>query len=209
MIILPAMRDAQAASWHGLMDVYEHLSTGWTLIGGQMVHLHCAERGSFPPRPTDDIDAVIDVRAEPLMLNRFTDTLTNIGFAPDRISADGLQHRWRRDKAQLDVLLPDGIGDVPLPGPASLAAPRCRHPAAPRHYTAANPSRSPSKVAPGPFSAQPLSVHSSRRLQRTPAPATQLANATAMTSPLSLASSPPPTSGRKRSARRTDDDFPT
>lgn len=111
MIILPAMSDAQAASWHGLMDVYEHLSTGWTLIGGQMVHLHCAERGSFPPRPTDDIDAVIDVRAEPLMLNRFTDTLTDIGFAPDRISADGLQHRWRRDKAQLDVLLPDGIGE--------------------------------------------------------------------------------------------------
>lgn len=111
MIVLPAMSDAQAASWHGLMEVYEHLPTGWTMIGGQMVHLHCAERGSFPPRPTDDIDAVIDVRAEPLMLNRFTETLTTIGFTADGISGDGLQHRWRRGKAQLDVLLPDGIGE--------------------------------------------------------------------------------------------------
>lgn len=111
MIVLPPMSDAQAASWHGLMDVYQQLCAGWTMIGGQMVHLHCAERGSLPPRPTDDVDAVIDVRAEPTMLNRFTEILTAIGFAPDGISGDGLQHRWRRGNAQLDVLLPDGIGE--------------------------------------------------------------------------------------------------
>ena len=46
MIVLPPMSVAQTASWHALLDVYERLPAGWTLIGGQMVHLHCAERGS-------------------------------------------------------------------------------------------------------------------------------------------------------------------
>jgi hypothetical protein len=45
------------------MDLHERLDHGWTLIGGQMVHLHCAEHGYDPPRPTDDVDTVIDVRA--------------------------------------------------------------------------------------------------------------------------------------------------
>jgi hypothetical protein len=26
----------------GVLDLYDHLSEGWTLIGGQLVHLHCA-----------------------------------------------------------------------------------------------------------------------------------------------------------------------
>jgi hypothetical protein len=28
-----------------VLDLYDRLSDGWTLIGGQLVHLHCAERG--------------------------------------------------------------------------------------------------------------------------------------------------------------------
>lgn len=55
--------------------------------------------------------------------SRVTDTLTNIGFAPDGISADGLQHRWRRDKAQLDVLLPDGIGERAASRPGVTGSP--------------------------------------------------------------------------------------
>ena len=53
---------------------------------------------------------VIDVRADPNLLNRFTRTLTDIGFLADGISADGNQHRWTRGPASLDVLLPEGIG---------------------------------------------------------------------------------------------------
>jgi hypothetical protein len=34
-----------------------------------MVHLHCAEHGYDPPRPTDDVDTVIDVRADPGLLH--------------------------------------------------------------------------------------------------------------------------------------------
>ena len=29
---------------------------------------------------------------------------------PD-ISADGVQHRWRRDRAQIDVIIPEGVGE--------------------------------------------------------------------------------------------------
>jgi hypothetical protein len=111
MIVLPAMPSEQTASWLGLLDLHERLPEGWTLIGGQLVHLHCAERGQFPVRPTNDADTVIDVRADPTMLATFTKTLTDLGFESAGISAEGLQHRWIRDDASIDVLLPDGIGE--------------------------------------------------------------------------------------------------
>lgn len=111
MIVLPAMPPEQTASWLGLLDLHERLAEGWTLIGGQLVHLHCAERGQFPVRPTNDADTVIDVRAAPTMLATFTKTLTDLGFESAGISAEGLQHRWIRGDASIDVLLPDGIGE--------------------------------------------------------------------------------------------------
>jgi hypothetical protein len=111
MIVMPPMSAAQAASWHGVMDLHERLDHGWTLVGGQLVHLHCAERDYTPTRPTDDIDTVIDVRAETAMLQIFTTTLTDLGFTTGGISAEGVQHRWVRGEAVLDVLLPDGIGE--------------------------------------------------------------------------------------------------
>ena len=111
MIELPAMPLEQTASWIGLLDLHEQLDNGWTLVGGQLVHLHCAERGRFPIRPTTDADTVIDVRADPKMLARFTKALTDLGFASAGLSAEGLQHRWVRGSASIDVLLPDGIGE--------------------------------------------------------------------------------------------------
>lgn len=107
---MPVMSAEQAASWHGLMDLQEKVPTGWTLVGGQLVHLHCAERGERPQRPTDDIDTVVDVRAASEMLAIFTQALLDLNFEPGT-SGWGLQHRWHRGDAQIDVLLPDGIGD--------------------------------------------------------------------------------------------------
>ena len=40
-IVMPSMSPAQEASWQALLDLYEAFPNGWTLIGGQMVHLHC------------------------------------------------------------------------------------------------------------------------------------------------------------------------
>lgn len=36
------MTEAQAASWHAMMDLYTKVPEHRTLIGGQLVHLHCA-----------------------------------------------------------------------------------------------------------------------------------------------------------------------
>lgn len=114
MIALPAMSRDQSLAWHAVLDVAEQLPTLWTLVGGQMVHLHCLERGVSPQRPTDDADAVIDIRAEPRALEIFTAVLADLGFGP-LTSGDGLQHRWLKRAgdgvAQIDVLLPDGIGE--------------------------------------------------------------------------------------------------
>lgn len=106
---MPVMNEAQTQAWHAVMDLYERISSDWTLIGGQLVHLHCAERGASPNRPTNDVDAVVDIRAHLRMLMAFTGALKDLGFAPD-ISGDGIQHRWRRDQAQVDVLIPEGVG---------------------------------------------------------------------------------------------------
>lgn len=111
MISLPDMPKEQTASWLALLELYETLTTHWTLIGGQLVHLHCAERGRFPERPTNDADTVIDVRANPTFLRTFTQALEDIGFRSAGVSADGRQHRWRRGDASIDVLLPEGVGE--------------------------------------------------------------------------------------------------
>lgn len=111
MIVLPVMPEEQTASWLGVLDLYDVLPEGWTLIGGQLVHLHCAERGRFSERPTNDADAVVDVRADPTILNTFTQALEDLGFASAGVSVEGRQHRWRRGKASIDVLLPEGIGE--------------------------------------------------------------------------------------------------
>lgn len=110
-VLLPAMGAAQAASWHALLDLYERMPVGWTLVGGQLVHLHCAERDYATPRSTNDADMVLDVRANPGILLDVTTTLASLDFEADGISAEGTQHRWVRGDAQIDILLPDGIGE--------------------------------------------------------------------------------------------------
>jgi len=36
--------------------------------------------------------------------------MQELGFTPET-SGDGIQHRWRRDLAQIDVLIPEGVGE--------------------------------------------------------------------------------------------------
>jgi hypothetical protein len=75
-----------------------------------MVQLTCLERGFAPNRPTDDGDVALDVRARPTILKDFTEALTSIGFEADGTSPEGHQHRWVRNEAAIDVLLPRGVG---------------------------------------------------------------------------------------------------
>lgn len=104
------MTDAQIASWHALMDLHESLPGRWTIVGGQMVHLHCAEREVFPVRTTDDADALLDAKAHPSILEDFTAGLVDAGFKPVA-SGGGHQHRWRKGDAPIDVLISNRLGE--------------------------------------------------------------------------------------------------
>jgi hypothetical protein len=112
-ISLPEMPPAQTASWLGLFDLADRMSEGWTLVGGQMVQLHCFERGFPPVRTTTDVDAVLHVREHPLALSSVTQTLADIGFTTDlAMSVEGTNHRWRRGEAVIDILIPRHLGPV-------------------------------------------------------------------------------------------------
>ncbi len=108
---MPAMVPAQEAGWIALIEIASLMPTGWTLVGGQMVHLHCIERGQTPVRATIDLDAILDVRARPNALHDFTEVLTRLGFVSAGVSPSGHQHRWVRGAAQIDVLIPRHLGE--------------------------------------------------------------------------------------------------
>lgn len=110
-VVLPPMADAQAEGWSAILDLHETCPTGWTLVGGQMVHLHCAERRAPVMRPTDDLDLVLDVRAEPAALLSVTTALVERGFSSQGETWNGHHHRWVRGQASIDVLIPRWLGE--------------------------------------------------------------------------------------------------
>jgi hypothetical protein len=112
-IELPELTSRQYQSWVGLLELANKLPTGWTLIGGQLVQLHCWENDKSPARITTDIDTVLNVVSNPDILNTFTGILKEIGFIPSTSPA-GLQYKWIRDLAEIDVLLMDNIGEQSL-----------------------------------------------------------------------------------------------
>ncbi|MHB1128652.1 MAG: hypothetical protein ACYC06_01195 [Ilumatobacteraceae bacterium] len=110
-VLLPILPTAQSESWTGLLDLADRIPDGWALIGGQMVHLHCWERNTTPNRPTDDLDAVLDIRTMPTMLENITQVLVEIGFSSEGKSPEGHEHRWVRGNAVIDLLIADGLGE--------------------------------------------------------------------------------------------------
>lgn len=110
-IQLPAMTESQLAAWQALIALAEAVPRGWCLVGGQMVQLHCWERVSEPSRPTEDGDAILDVRAEPRIVLDFTRALVGLGFEPPADSVMDVQHRWVSGSATIDILIPRSLGD--------------------------------------------------------------------------------------------------
>lgn len=109
-VVMPPMTAAQGQAWLTLFQLTAGLGRSWCLVGGQMVHLYCAERGFMPNRPTEDADAVLDVRAYPNILERFTQALVDLGWTSAGESPEGHQHRWVNQTAQIDVLIPTNVG---------------------------------------------------------------------------------------------------
>jgi hypothetical protein len=109
------MTPRQESAWRGLLEVSALLPAHtWCVVGGQMVFLYCLERGVSPGRPTDDGDVVLDVRARPNILHEFTSALLTVGFSSAGVSPEGHQHRWVKDEAKIDVLVPRGLGERAL-----------------------------------------------------------------------------------------------
>lgn len=122
-VVMPPMVSAQEEGWLALLELEARMPHHWALVGGQLTHLHCAERGVAPPRATTDLDAVMDVRQRPHALAVFTGHLVDMGFESAGTSPDGLEHRFVRGAAQIDVLIPRHLGERAESRPGATGSP--------------------------------------------------------------------------------------
>lgn len=94
-IALPdTMPPAQEQGWLTLLDLATTFPSGWCLVGGQMVWLLAAEHGVTPPRATDDVDVVVDIRSEPTGIQALCGWLEHEEFELEGISPEGIGHRY-------------------------------------------------------------------------------------------------------------------
>jgi hypothetical protein len=111
VIDLPPLGALESALWDALLDIADRMPSGWTLIGGQMVLLHGLENGRVPPRVSEDLDLVVDVRVRPPALKAMVEALGDLGFESTGVSADGVAHRFTRGDVGVDLVAPDGVGE--------------------------------------------------------------------------------------------------
>jgi len=109
VIEAPPMTDDEQEGWLTLFALHDQLPRNWSLVGGQMVHLHCWQRGRVAPRVTTDSDLFMDIRASRTALNDVSQFLAARGFTETGMSPDGIAHRWNRD-AVIELLIPEGSG---------------------------------------------------------------------------------------------------
>lgn len=110
-IELPAMLAEQEQAWQAVFEIHESMPHGWVMVGGQSVYLHAVERSAPFVRATKDADVALDIRTDSKMLFKFTELLVKLGFESRGESFQGHQHRWVRDEAVVDVLIPRHLGE--------------------------------------------------------------------------------------------------
>jgi hypothetical protein len=116
MIELAGFLPAEEQAWLLLFELAEANDSDWLLIGGQMMFVLAVEHGTQLPRPTTDLDLVVDVRALPGGTRWLASWLTERGFEQDPPSADGVSHRFTRladpgpGQVVVDILGPEGLG---------------------------------------------------------------------------------------------------
>lgn len=108
-IILPDGGPADGV-YSTLVELAGVLTTGWVLVGGQMVALLALESGRPPARVTADVDMVVDVRLPGGLLGQTIGTLIECGYVSAGVSAGETSHRFVRGGVAVDVLAPDGLG---------------------------------------------------------------------------------------------------
>ncbi|MXW89424.1 MAG: hypothetical protein F4Z54_07885 [Acidimicrobiaceae bacterium] len=116
VVVLPVLTGKQALAWDALMAVTADLGEGWTLIGGQMVLLHQAERrpaGADPAsgaslRWSYDLDVVVNLRTNRTRMSHIDSVLRDHGFDQQILP---IGHRYVDAAGTVfDVLAPDHLG---------------------------------------------------------------------------------------------------
>ncbi len=116
MIELTRLTPAAEEGWRLLLDLSEDHAVGWLLVGGQMMYLLAVEHGAALPRPTSDMDVVVDVRQRPDGTQWLAGWLRAHGLAAEGGTPEGVLHRFARDavsgpgRVVFDVLAPEGLG---------------------------------------------------------------------------------------------------
>lgn len=108
---IPDLPDFNEDARFTLLDLYDELPRHWMLVGGQMIHLHCWQRGRRAPRVTTDADIIINIRAKRTVLGSVTKFLQDRGFEEDGRSPANVGHRWKRRRLSIDVLIPEGLSE--------------------------------------------------------------------------------------------------
>lgn len=109
-LALPAVGSHHDDLWATLCDLGDAHDDGWVLVGGQMVLLHVLQADAAPTRVSEDLDAVVNVRARPPVLHDVLATLASLGFTAAGVSPDEHAHRFERGTVHVDVLAPEGTG---------------------------------------------------------------------------------------------------
>jgi hypothetical protein len=141
--VLDHLLPAAEQGWRLLFDLAEEEPEHWCLLGGQMMYLLAAEAGRSLPRPTSDMDVVVDLRARTRSTEWLAGWLTKRRFELDKsaFNRDQIGHRFVRDadpgpgRIIFDILAPEGLSEkarlftvhpfrtVQAPAPTALERP--------------------------------------------------------------------------------------
>jgi hypothetical protein len=116
-VTLGSMTPAQEESWRILLDLYPAFSAGWCLVGGQMVWLFANEYHVDPIRVTEDVDVVVDIRADQRAIRRLCAWLEDRQLRLEGMNVEGIGHRFTSTtfqglgKVAFDILAPDNMGE--------------------------------------------------------------------------------------------------
>ena len=116
-ITITAPAGGWAPPWPVVVEVAAVLPAGsWVLVGGLMVQLHARAAGVDVVRPTDDVDALVDVMAEGVTVSSVADRLCGLGFV---IFEPGWEnspaHRLQRGHEVIDLLVADHLPNRKIP----------------------------------------------------------------------------------------------
>jgi predicted nucleotidyltransferase len=107
MIRIEPTGAAETALWRATLEVADLFAdVPWVIIGAQMIMLLEREQDVTSGRTTQDLDAIVDVRAVVGGSRTAAGRLTGAGYEP---SAEH-PHRFVRGADQVDLLAPDHLG---------------------------------------------------------------------------------------------------